>query len=220
MVFPRSRRTVKDLVQETNLFRARAAEGFLIIAVCLVILVSRYAWLQVLRHDEFSARADENRVKLKPLPPSRGLIYDRNGILLAENILDYRLELIPEQMRDVGETLERLGKVIAISADDHEQFAAQRQVKRRFHNIPLRHALNEREVARFALERHRFPGVEVVPYLTRYYPLGADFAHVVGYVGRIDIEDRERLEDARYSATTHIGKTGIERYYDIEGRIP
>ena len=214
MVFPRSRRTVKDLVQETNLFRARAAEGFLIIAVCLVILVSRYAWLQVLRHDEFSARADENRVKLKPLPPSRGLIYDRNGILLAENILDYRLELIPEQMRDVDETLERLGKVIAISADDHEQFAAQRQVKRRFHNIPLRHALNEREVARFALERHRFPGVEVVPYLTRYYPLGADFAHVVGYVGRIDIEDRERLEDARYSATTHIGKTGIERYYE------
>ena len=89
--FGRSRRAVKDPVQESNLFRVRAAEGFLIIAICLAVLVARYVWLQVLRHDEFSGRADENRIKLKPLPPSRGLIYDRNGVLLAENILDYRL---------------------------------------------------------------------------------------------------------------------------------
>src|SRR6187402_440313 len=118
MGFARSRRAVKDLVQEANLFRVRAAEGFLIIAVCLGVLVARYAWLQVLRHDEFNARADENRVKLKPLPPSRGLIYDRNGVLLAENILDYRLELIPEQIHDVDATLTQLAEVIAISADD------------------------------------------------------------------------------------------------------
>lgn len=212
--FGRARRAVKDAVQESNLFRVRAAEGFLIIAVCLAVLVARYVWLQVLRHDEFSGRADENRIKLKPLPPSRGLIYDRNGVLLAENILDYRLELIPEQAGDVEGTLERLGQVIAISADDREQFDALRKVKRRFHNIPLRYALSEQEVSRFALERHRFPGVEVVPYLTRFYPQGSDFAHVIGYVGRIDSEDRERLEESRYSATTHIGKTGIERYYE------
>ena len=212
--FGRSRRAVKDPVQESNLFRVRAAEGFLIIAICLAVLVARYVWLQVLRHDEFSGRADENRIKLKPLPPSRGLIYDRNGVLLAENILDYRLELIPEQVGDVAETLQRLGQVIAISADDRDQFEALRKVKRRFHNIPLRYALSEQEVSRFALERHRFPGVEVVPYLTRFYPQGSDFAHVIGYVGRIDSEDRERLEEARYSATTHIGKTGIERYYE------
>ena len=208
------RRAVKDAGQESNLFRVRAAEGFLIIALCLAVLIGRYFWLQVLRHDEFSGRADENRVKLRPLPPSRGLIYDRNGVLLAENILDYRLELVPEQVGDVDATLARLGRVIAISADDREQFETLRKVKRRFHNIPLRYALEESEVARFALERHRFPGVEVVPYLTRYYPQGADFAHVVGYVSRIDSEDRERMEDARYSATTHIGKTGIERYYE------
>jgi penicillin-binding protein 2 len=210
----RGRRAVKDPVQESNLFRVRAAEGFLIIALCLSVLLGRYVWLQVLRHDEFSGRADENRIKLKPLPPSRGLIYDRNGVLLAENILDYRLEVIPEQAGDVDATLARLGQVIAISPDDRDQFEALRQVKRRFHNIPLRYALSEQEVSRFALERHRFPGVEVVPYLTRFYPQGSDFAHVVGYVGRIDDEDRERLEDARYSATTHIGKTGIERYYE------
>ncbi len=214
MAFARSRRAVKDLVQETGLFRVRAAEGFLIIAVCLGVLLARYTWLQVLRHDEFNARSDENRVKLKPLPPSRGLIYDRNGVLLAENILDYRLELIPEQIHDVDATLTQLADVIAISADDRELFEAQRKVRRRFNNIPLRFALSENEVSRFALERHRFPGVEVVPYLTRYYPQGTDFAHVIGYVGRIDVEDRERLEDARYSATTHIGKTGIERYYE------
>lgn len=212
--FGRGRRAVKDPVQESNLFRARAAEGFLIIALCLSVLLGRYVWLQVLRHDEFSGRADENRVKLKPLPPSRGLIYDRNGVLLAENILDYRLEVIPEQVGDVDATLGRLAEVIAISADDREQFEALRKVKRRFHNIPLRYALSEQEVSRFALERHRFPGVEVVPYQTRFYPQGSDFAHVIGYVGRIDNEDRERLEEARYSATTHIGKTGIERYYE------
>jgi penicillin-binding protein 2 len=212
--FLRSRRAVKDPVQESNLFRVRAAEGFLIIAISLLVLVGRYVWLQVLQHDAFSARADENRIKLKPLPPSRGLIYDRNGVLLAENILDYRLEVIPEQAGDVDGTLARLAQVIAISADDREQFDTLRKVKRRFHNIPLRYALSEVEVARFALERHRFPGVEVVPYLTRFYPHGADFAHVVGYVSRIDDEDRERLEDARYSATTHIGKTGIERRYE------
>ena len=212
--FGRSRRAVKDPLQESNLFRVRAAEGFLIIALCLAVLLGRYVWLQVLRHDEFSGRADENRIKLKPLPPSRGLIYDRNGVLLAENILDYRLELIPEQAGDVDATLDRLAAVIAISEDDREQFDALRKVKRRFHNIPLRYALSEQEVSRFAVERHRFPGVEVVPYLTRFYPQGSDFAHVIGYVGRIDTEDRERLEEARYSATTHIGKTGIERYYE------
>jgi penicillin-binding protein 2 len=212
--FGRGRRAVKDPVRESSLFRVRAAEGFLVIALCLAVLLGRYVWLQVLRHDEFSGRADENRIKLKPLPPSRGLIYDRNGVLLAENILDHRLEVIPEQAGDVDATLERLGQVIAISPDDREQFDALRKVKRRFHNIPLRYALSEQEVSRFALERHRFPGVEVVPYLTRFYPQGSDFAHVVGYVGRIDNEDRERLEEARYSATTHIGKTGIERYYE------
>jgi penicillin-binding protein 2 len=209
-----SRRVVKDPLQESSQFRARAAQGFAVIALCLAVLLGRYVWLQVLRHDEFSGRADENRIKLKPLPPSRGLVYDRNGVLLAENILDYRLELIPEQVGDVDATLARLSRVIAISQDDREQFDALRKVKRRFHNIPLRYALNEREVARFALERHRFPGVEVVPYLTRFYPQGSDFAHVIGYVGRIDSEDRERLEEARYSATTHIGKTGIERHYE------
>ncbi len=214
--FGPGRRAVKDAVQEANLFRVRAAAGFLIIALCLMVLIGRYVWLQVLRHDEFSGRADENRIKLRPLPPSRGLIYDRNGVLLAENILDYRLELVPEQVGDVDATLQRLGQVIAISDDDREQFETLRKVKRRFHNIPLRYALAESEVARFALERHRFPGVEVVPYLTRYYPQGADFAHVIGYVSRIDSEDRERMEDARYSATTHIGKTGIERHYESQ----
>lgn len=210
----RSRREVKDTVRESGLFRQRAAEGFAIIALCLLVLLGRYVWLQVVRHDVLRGRADENRVKLKPLPPSRGLIYDRNGELLAENILEYRLELIPEQVGDLDATLARLGGIVAISDDDRAQFDALRKARRRFHNIPLRYAMSEQEVARFALERHRFPGVEVVPYLTRFYPQGSDFAHVVGYVGRIDEADRERLEDSRYSATTHVGKTGVERYYE------
>ena len=207
-------RGIKDSASETALFRRRALAGFVIIAACLAVLFGRFFHLQVVRHDEFSARSDANRIKLRPLPPARGLIYDRNGVVLADNIPQYRLELTPEQVEDVDDTLRRLGAVIVLSDEDLERFRELRRLKRRFDGVPVRLQLNESEVAHFAVHRHRFPGVEVVPYLTRSYPQRELLSHVVGYVGRIDEGDRERLDPARYAGFSHIGKTGIERQYE------
>lgn len=213
-VRPPLARRIKDAGLEAALFRRRALAGFAIIACCLAVLLARFYWLQVLQHDEFSARSDANRIKIRPLPPARGLIYDRNGVVLADNVPQYRLELTPEQAGDVADTLARLQRVIALSPEDIERFNEVRRLKRRFDGVPVRLQLSEAEVAHFAVHRHQFPGVEVVPYLTRSYPQKELLSHVVGYVGRIDEGDRERLDPARYAGFSHIGKTGIERQYE------
>ena len=209
-----ARRGIKDSGAETALFGRRAMAGFVLIALCMGVLLGRFAWLQIWQHDEFRARSEANRIKLRPLPPSRGLIYDRNGVLLAENVPQYRLELVPEQSGDIDATLARLRRVIALDSEDLDRFAELRRLKRPFDSLPIKFQLREEEVARFAVRRHLFPGVEVVPYLTRSYPMGTLFAHVVGYVGRIDEGDRERLETSRYAGTHHIGKTGVERFHE------
>ncbi len=211
---PRNR--VRDVERETARFRARALAGFLLVALCLLALAARFAWLEIARHDEFRARSDQNRISVRSIPPTRGLIFDRNGVLLAENTAAFRLEVVPEQVRDLPATLAALGEVIALSDDDLERFAALRRSKHPFESLPLRFKLSEDEIARFSTERWRFPGVEIVPYLTRAYPLGEEFAHLVGYVGRIDAADATRLDERRYAGTTHIGKSGIERQYESE----
>ncbi|MGD9583718.1 MAG: penicillin-binding protein 2 [Lysobacterales bacterium] len=207
-------RALKDPVAEVRLFAARAAQGFALIVLALLVLLGRYLWLQVVHHDEYRTRSEQNRIKSRPLPPSRGLIYDRNGVLLAENVLEYRLEIVPERVADVEAVVAAIAQLIPLDADERESFEQLRQTGRRFNSLPLKFHLSESEVARFSVNRHRFPGVEVVPYLKRFYPFGAGLGHVIGYVGRLGSEDRERLDDPRYSATTHVGKTGIERYYE------
>lgn len=205
---------LKEARHEAALFRRRALAGFFIIVACLAGLGMRFSVLQIRHHDEFSARSEANRVLTRPLAPARGLIYDRNGVLLAENIAAFRLEVTPEQVHDMPAMLARLGNVIALSDDDLEHFDALRKGKRSYQSIPLRLKLSEEEIARFSVNRWAFPGVDVVPYLTRAYPLGAEFAHTVGYVGRIDVDDLAKLDKGDYAGTTHIGKTGIERYYE------
>jgi penicillin-binding protein 2 len=209
---PRNR--IRDVQREATGFRNRAIVGFLIITVCLGVLATRFAFLQVNRHDEFSSRSDQNRISIRSIPPTRGLIFDRNGVPLAENTAAFRLEVVPDNVKDMKKTLADLGEVIALSDDDVERFDALRRSKHSFDSIILRFKLSEDEIARFSTQRWRFPGVDVVPYLTRAYPLGEEFAHVVGYVGRIDINDAQTLDAARYDGTTHIGKTGIERKYE------
>ncbi len=215
----RTRRSVrfkplKEGRHEAALFRRRALVGFLIIVVCLVALGMRFRFLQVSQHDEFSARSEANRVLTRPLAPARGLIYDRNGVLLAENVAAFRLEVTPEQVKDMPGMLARLAPIVPISDDDITRFNAQRSGKHSYQGVPLRLKLSEEEIAKFSINRWAFPGVEIVPYLTRSYPLGAEFAHTVGYVGRIDTEDLAKLDKSDYAGTTHIGKTGIERYYE------
>ncbi len=205
---------LREARHEAATFRRRAIAGLLIIIACLAALGARFAYLQVDRHDEFSARSEANRVLTRPLAPARGLIYDRNGVLLAENVAAFRLEVTPEQVEDMPRLLARLGQVVPLSEDDLTRFDAQRQGKRSYQSVPLRLKLSEEEIARFSVNRWAFPGVDVVPYLTRSYPLGEEFAHTVGYVGRIDEDELARIDKGDYAGTTHIGKTGIERFYE------
>ncbi|HVV98364.1 MAG TPA: penicillin-binding protein 2 [Rhodanobacteraceae bacterium] len=205
---------LKDTRHEAFVFRGRALAGFLIVAACLVGLGARFAYLEIVRHDEFALRSDSNRILTRPLAPGRGLIYDRNGVLLADNVAAFRLEVTPEQVDDMGRMLAALREVVPLSEDDISRFNALRRGKRSYQGVPLRLKLSEEEIASFAVNRWRFPGVDVVPYLTRSYPLGEEFAHVVGYVGRIDENDLARLDKGDYAGTTHVGKTGIERFYE------
>ena len=207
---------IRDPHREASRFRGRAIAGFALIALCLAALAARFAYLQIARHDEFTARSDDNRISLRSIAPTRGLIYDRNGVLLAENVAAFRLQVVPEQVKDMAAMLADLGNVVALSNEDIERFDALRKSMRPFDSVPLRLKLSEDEIARFSLQRWRFPGVDVVPYLTRAYPYGADFAHLVGYVGRIDAADAQKLDADLYAGTTHIGKTGIERTYEDE----
>jgi penicillin-binding protein 2 len=208
------RRSIKDARDEGALFRRRALAGFALIVVSLGLLLARFAYLQVVRHDEFVTRSQNNRVKPRAIPPARGLIYDRNGVLLADNVPAFRLEVVPEQVKDMPALLARLGRVVPLDHDDLDAFAKQLKQNRRFESVPLKMHLTEDEIDRFAVNRWRFPGVDVVPYLTRRYPLGEAFAHVVGYVGRIDADDVDRLDPARYKGTSHVGRSGVERSYE------
>jgi penicillin-binding protein 2 len=210
----KNRRALKDARDETALFRRRALVGFVLILLGLGGLVGRYMVLQVTRHAEFATRSTNNRVKPRAIPPARGLIYDRNGVVLADNVPAFRLEVVPEQVKDMPALLARLGKVVPLDQDDIDAFNKQLRQSRRFDSVPLKMHLTEDEIDHFAVNRWRFPNVDVVPYLTRHYPFGSLFAHVVGYVGRIDADDLQRLDPDRYQGTSHVGRSGVERSYE------
>ena len=210
----KTRRSIKDTRGESSLFRRRAWTGFALILLCLCLLISRFVFLQVMRHSEFVTRSQNNSVKPRAIPPARGLIYDRNGVLLADNVPAFRLEVVPEQVKDMPALLARLGRVVPLGQDDLDAFNKLLATSRRFDSVPLKMHLTEDEMDRFAVNRWRFPGVDVVPYLTRRYPLGSLLAHVVGYVGRIDANDLEHLDPTLYQGTSHVGRSGIERSYE------
>lgn len=208
------RRSIKDTRGEAALFRVRAMVGFALILLGLGVLVARYQYLQVRRHDEFALRSENNRVKPRAIPPARGLIFDRNGVLLADNVPAFRLEVVPEQVKDMPAMLAAVREVIPLDDGDIDAFKKQLKQNRRFDSVPLKLHLTEDDIARFAINRWRFPGLDVVPYLTRRYPYGALFAHVVGYVSRIDADDMTRLDPDRYKGTSHVGRSGLERSYE------
>jgi len=213
--------TFKDYLLENRLFLGRAVEAMTICCVLLLAVGVRLVYLQVLHHDYYTELSQNNRVRLVPAPPTRGLIYDRNGILLAENLPSYRIEIIPEQVKDLDDTLSVLSEFIHIRDIDRQRFERLRKRMRGFESVPLRFHLTEREVARFAVNRHRFTGVDIKAGLARYYPLGELAVHAVGYVGRIDEQELQRLDTANYRGTTHTGKVGVERYYEtlLHGKV-
>ncbi|MEO7397351.1 MAG: penicillin-binding protein 2, partial [Ilumatobacteraceae bacterium] len=216
----RHRSPMKNAGAEAGQFRRRAVLGFVMVLLTLIGLAGWYFKLQVLEHAEYATRSEANRIKPRPLLPGRGLIFDRRGRLLADNVPAYRLDVVPRDAGDSAVLLTKLRDVIALDPADVARFEDARRASRGFQPIPIKLRLTYEEVARFAVDRWRFPGVELVPYLTRRYPYRELFAHVVGYVSRIDEADLARI-GASNAPLTHTGKTGIERYYEeaLRGRI-
>jgi penicillin-binding protein 2 len=214
------RRQAKNPHAEAEQFRRRAALGFLGVLVCLLGLGGWYFKLQVLDHDVYATRSEANRIKPRPVVPGRGMIYDRNGRLLAENVPAFRLDITPDKVKDMDATLAGLAKILDLSPEDIETFNKSRKARRKFLPVTLKLRVSDEEMARFAVDRWRYPGVELEPYLTRRYPYGDLFAHIIGYVGRVDDKDLEILGEGN-AALTHIGKSGLERYYEqqLRGKV-
>ncbi len=210
-----SRITIKDYLFESRLFMQRSIQALAFAALLVSVLVGRLVYLQVLAHEHYITLSDDNRIKILSLPPNRGLIFDRNGVILADNLPSYRLEITPEQVHeDMDAVVDRLAGLIRIRDLDRRRFDRLRKRTPAFKPVPLRFHLSDEEVARFAVDRHRFPGVEIVAGLSRHYPHGPLASHALGYVGRLDERDLQRVDASNYSGTTHIGKVGIERTYE------
>lgn len=205
---------IKNHFAERRVFLSRTLVIALVMVGMIGVLVARIGWLQVARHDYYQTRAKDNRMRVEVVQPVRGLIYDRNGTILAQNLPAYRLAVTPEQVDDMDAALERLSKYVEIREGDRERLKERLATTASFRTVPVRLSLNEREVARFAVNRYRFPGMEIRAGLTRYYPLGRYMAHIVGYVGGVTGRDLLLLDDKRYRGATQIGKTGIELNYE------
>ena len=215
------RLTIKDHIRESRLFNERAIAALVGIIVFVTVIIGQMIYLQIISHEHYATLAHDNRITIRAVPPTRGLIYDRNGVLLAQNLPSYSLEFTPERIPDLDATIEAISKIITITDQDIDRFKKQLQTQRSFMSIPLRYQLNEDEVARFAVNRHRFPGVDIEARLIRNYPLGSLGVHTLGYVARLNENELKKVDPANYSATRFIGKTGVERFYEtsLHGQV-
>lgn len=197
-------------------FRIKVAGA--VVAAAFGVLFIRFVWLQGFEYDRYHALAESNRITLTPTPPARGIIYDRNGAVLAHNFAAYTLEITPNKAGRLNDTINRLADVVNIDAGDRKRFKKLLAESKNFETLPIKMRLSEEEVARFAVNSFRFPGVEVKARLFRQYPMGDAFSHVIGYIGRINPRDDERLktsgQDANYRGSDHIGKSGVEESYE------
>ncbi|MGB0893296.1 MAG: penicillin-binding protein 2 [Parashewanella sp.] len=215
---PKKRMTIHDHAAEASLFKRRAIFTFVCVLALISLLLFNLYHLQVDDFSTYSTRSNENRIRVVPVAPSRGLIYDRHGQLLAENRPFYSLQLLPEQVKDIDGTLSRLRKVIDISDDEIESFKESLKYQRRFKPLTIKTRLTSEQVAVFTVNQHDFPGVTIEAGLKRFYPHNELLTHVLGYVGKINQRDRNRLEQndqwKNYAATKDIGKQGIEKFYE------
>ncbi|AXY40824.1 penicillin-binding protein 2 [Halomonas sp. JS92-SW72] len=213
----KNRDNLKSPEQELRIFRVRALLAAVLVFAMTGLLMGRLAYLQVVQHELYSTRSEKNRVRVEPLPPTRGLIYDRNGVLLAENRPTYNLTLVRERVDDLDATLGLLVELLELSGEEAEAFRLRsRQRQRPFQPALLMSDLDEQQIARVSVNRHLLPGVEVEAQLLRYYPDAEVMAHALGYVGRINAEELATLDTGRYAGTHFIGKTGVERFYEDE----
>ncbi|WP_296269288.1 penicillin-binding protein 2 [Pseudomonas sp. UBA6562] len=214
---------LKDHEKDARLVRKRVVVGAVAVTLLICVLVARLYFLQVVQYDYHSTLSENNRVHVQPIPPTRGLIYDRNGVIIADNRPSFSLSMTRERAgSDWPQVLDAIVEVLQLSEDDRVLFEKRmRQGRRPFEPVPILFELTEEQIARVAVNQFRLPGVEVVAQLVRHYPQGAHFAHSVGYVGRINEKELKTLDPINYSGTHHIGKTGIERFYEsaLHGQV-
>ena len=213
--------TFKDPIRESLLFNRRLMFAIGLVIILTLLLLGRLFQLQVINNDHYTTLSEKNRVNILPIAPIRGLIYDRNGILVAHNVPSFILQITAERVENMDETLTLLKQLITLTDREIKQFKRQLRRKRDFVSIPLRYRLSDAEVARIVVNQYRLPGVHIKAELSRHYPIGKLMAHVVGYVGRISEADLRRLDTREYGASSHIGKVGIEKYYEdiLHGKI-
>jgi len=205
---------VKDLFREQRTFEVRAIVAALVVALMLGLVASRLVWLQVLRFDYYTDLSQGNRARIEPLPPDRGIVYDREGRVLAENTPAYQLTVTRERVRDLDATLGVLVSIGLLEPDDIERTRQLLRSRRSFEAVPVRLRLTDEEISRYAVNRHRLPGVDLATRVARFYPYGPVGVHALGYVGSISEDDLKRIDPEQYFGTAAIGKTGLERSYE------
>ncbi|MFK3943253.1 penicillin-binding protein 2 [Pseudomonas monteilii] len=213
---------LKDHEKDARLVRNRVVVGASAVMLLVCVLIARLYYLQVIQYDYHSTLSENNRVHVQPIPPTRGLIFDRNGVIIADNRPSFSLSMTRERAGDWQQVLDAIVEVLELTEDDRALFEKRmRQGRRPFEPVPILFELTEEQIARVAVNQFRLPGVEVVAQLVRHYPQGAHFAHSVGYVGRINEKELKTLDPVNYSGTHHIGKTGIERFYEpqLHGQV-
>ncbi len=221
----RLREELKDANAEQVLFFRRSIVALISISLLLLILLVNIYHLQIRSFDDYRTRSNDNRIRVVPIEPTRGLIYDRNHVLLAENRPVYNLEIIPEQAKNLQESVDRLIDLLQLEPESKERFFQEIKRNRRFKPILLAEQLDENQVAIFSVNQHHYPGVSIQASLRRYYPFGDTLTHSLGYVAKINTKDTEKLEKqgklANYAATRDIGKQGVERYYEdlLHGQV-
>jgi penicillin-binding protein 2 len=211
---------LKNHQQEIFNFRLRLVISIVFVLMLLGILLARFVYLQAVRHDYYQTLAEKNRISVVPIVPNRGLIVDRNGVVLAHNFSGYTLEITPSRVKDLQATIDELARLVDIQPRDRKRFKKLQAESHDFETLMIRSRLSDEEVARFAAQQYRFPGVEIKARLFREYPYSDKTAHLLGYIGRINQTDVDRLEEndseANYRGTDYIGKTGLEQYYENE----
>jgi len=211
---------IRNVQLELARFRLRVLVASVVVLLCFGLLGARLFYLQVLRHGDLRAQAENNRTAILPIVPNRGLILDRNGIVLATNYSAYTLEITPSRVPDLAQTIDQLAQILEITPRDRRRFKKLREEGKSFESIPLRSRLNDQEVARFAAQRYRFPGVDIKARLFRSYPYGELASHLIGYIGRINTSEKEKLDEsedaANYRGTEYIGKLGVEQSFEAQ----
>ena len=201
-------------------FRLRLAVATAAVFIAFGVLLARFVYLQVFQYEYYQTRAEENRIELAPVVPNRGLITDRNGVVLARNYSAYTLEITPTKVGDLNATLDALAQIVDIQPKDRKRFKRLLEEGKSLESLPIRNRLSDEEVARFVARRFQFPGVDIKARLFRHYPLGTLGSHFIGYISRVNERDIQRIAgdgfEANYRGTDHIGKTGLEQKYEYQ----